>query len=214
VYNGRANSRIGATDGDLVLVWETLDDAERALEGPNPAKVLRILRRLAARGNVEAQYRLGLTFEYGQSDVDEKRKIKRDFKQAACWYKQAADNGHHRARDQLWQVYLKEGHHVDEERALTYLLSAAKKGVANAQRFLGTCYMKGNILPVPQMAQEISEGRRLEGTDGISRGLPRWNRCRCRPRDGLCLVLYGRSPGIGLGTKIDRKTQAMEYREP
>jgi TPR repeat protein len=105
--------------------WETLTDAERALEGPRPAKGLRILRRLATHGNVEAQYRLGLTFEYGQSG--EKEQIKPNFPEAARWYKQAADNGHHEARDKLWQVYLHQGH-VDEEQALRYLLIAAKKG--------------------------------------------------------------------------------------
>jgi TPR repeat protein len=127
--------------------WETLDDAERELEGPRPVKGLRILRRLATHGNVEAQFRLGLTFEYGQSGETEK--IESNIREAARWYKQAADNGHQRASDQLWQVFLHEGH-VDEEKALTYLLIAAKKGVANAQRFLGICYMNGDILPVPK----------------------------------------------------------------
>ena len=131
-------------------IWswrETLNDAERALEGPRPAKGLRILERLATDGNVEAQYQLGLTLEYGKSGENEQ--IEPNIREAARWYKQAADNGHLQASDQLWQVYLHKGN-VDEQKALTYLLIAAKKGVANAQRFLGICYMNGDILSVPK----------------------------------------------------------------
>jgi len=51
---------------------------------------------LARHGNVEAQYRLGLTFEYGASG--KKEQIKPDIREAARWFKQAAENGHQEVR--------------------------------------------------------------------------------------------------------------------
>jgi hypothetical protein len=59
----------------------------------------------------------------------------------------------HRRMLPVLRVYLHKGN-VDEEKALTYLTIAAKEGVANAQRFLGICYMKGSVLPVPKNYSE------------------------------------------------------------
>jgi TPR repeat protein len=84
----------------------------------------------------------------GEKIIDE------NIPEAIKWLRLAADNGDLRAHDLLWRAYLHKGN-VDEEKALTYLLIAAKNGVTNAQRFLGICYMNGSILPV---SKNYSEG--------------------------------------------------------
>jgi TPR repeat protein len=141
---------------DTVTSWfDTVSDASAALRwDTNPSKGVKRLKRLAERGNVEAQYILSAVY-LGYYNIGGQTKIEENIPEAIKWCKLAADNGDLRARDRLWQVYLHEGN-VDEEKALTYLLIAAKKGVTNAQRFLGICYMKGSILSL--VPQNYSEG--------------------------------------------------------
>lgn len=147
----------------------TMADVEPALEGANPIKGVKILKRFAARGNSDAQNRLGFIYEYGHENSftqdNNKRKIEPDFEQAAIWYQRAADEGDLRGLDNLWQVYLLKGN-VDEEKALTHLVAAAKAGVMNAQRFLGICYMDGSILPVPKNYPEGLEWLRMAARSG------------------------------------------------
>jgi TPR repeat protein len=139
----------------MVASWfkGTVSDAQAAFGAwcENPSediKGVKRLKRLAKRGNVEAQYLLGLGLvsDCGGKNIQ-------NISEAIKWFKLASDNGDLRAHDQLWQAYLHEGN-VNEEKALTYLLIAAKKGVTNAQRFLGICYMEGSILPVPKNYSE------------------------------------------------------------
>jgi hypothetical protein len=88
-----------------------------------------------------------------------------DLQEAVYWYKRAADRGDCTGRDRLWQVHLHKGN-VDEEKALTYLMIAARKGVVNAQRVLGICYMDGLLLPVPKNYSEGIKWLRIAAKSG------------------------------------------------
>ena len=122
-----------------------------------------MLERLAERGNVEAQLKLGEVYERASL-----WKIEPNIPAAIKWLKRAADQGDGRGYDGLWQIYLFHKGNVDEEKALHYLLIAAQKGVVNAHRFLGICYMRGSILPVPQNYSEglkwLSKAARADDT--------------------------------------------------
>jgi len=135
-----------------------------AIEG-NPSKGAKMIERLAERGYVEAQLKLGGVYQWGVSNSSGVT-IKPNIPAAIKWLKRAADQGDKRGYDELWQIYLHEGN-VDEEKALHFLLIAAQKGCVNAQWFLGICYMQGSILPVPQ---NYSEGlkwlRKVARADG------------------------------------------------
>src|SRR3954447_24892076 len=97
----------------------TMSDVEAALEGPCPINGVKILKRLAARGDTDAQNWLGFIYEYGHENscTEERRKgkIEQDFREAVRWYKLAADKGDPRGLDHLWKVYLHRGN-VDEDK--------------------------------------------------------------------------------------------------
>jgi TPR repeat protein len=122
----------------------------------NNSKGVKMLERLAERGNVEAQLKLGEVLRWGKPpavDPSDDMTIKPNIPAAIKWLKRAADQGDKRGYDGLWRIYGHKGN-VDEEKILHYLLIAAQKGAANAQSFLGRCYMEGSILPVPQNYSE------------------------------------------------------------
>jgi TPR repeat protein len=96
------------------------------IEG-NPSKGVKMLERLAERGDVEAQLKLGGVYQWGvYSGSSSETKIKLNIPAAIKWLKRAADQGDKRGYDELWQIYLREGN-VDEEKALHFLLIAAQK---------------------------------------------------------------------------------------
>jgi len=124
-----------------------LSDAREASKG------VKMLERLAENGNMEAQLKLGEVLRWGQYNGSGDTTIKPNIPAATKWLKRAADQGDKRGYGELSGIYLHEGN-VDEEKALQYLLIAAQKGAANSQYFLGLCYMKGSVLPVPQNYSE------------------------------------------------------------
>src|SRR5690349_3498764 len=77
-----------------------LDEARRAIVQRRPAEALRIWRDLAAAGNAEAQFQLGV--QYGNG-----RMVAKDPVAAAKWYEAAARQGH--ARAQLALARLRQG---------------------------------------------------------------------------------------------------------
>lgn len=76
-----------------------LDEAERAHKGGDYDKAYAICIKLAAEGNPEARYHLGLYFEYGFS-VEKDRKVSYEY------FKQAAGEGNQPARDKLKMIEL------------------------------------------------------------------------------------------------------------
>lgn len=68
-----------------------LEAGQRALGRSDYAAALKELRPLAERGNAEAQFSLGQMYSYG-------RGVSKDEAEAARWYREAARQGHARAR--------------------------------------------------------------------------------------------------------------------
>lgn len=62
------------------------------------AEDLQALHTQAAQGDAEAQFRLGMLYEFG-------RGVPRDFVQAAKWYRKAADQGNAKALIRFGQMY-------------------------------------------------------------------------------------------------------------
>lgn len=63
------------------------------------ANALKVFKPLAAGGHAQAQYHLGLMYEYGWG-------VKRDYSRAASWYRKAAEQGDTGAQLNLDFIYL------------------------------------------------------------------------------------------------------------
>ena len=93
---------------------------------------LKASRLAAGRGDVEAQFGLGLKYGSGKGEA-------RDLAQAAHWYRQAADQNHCLAQFNLGLMYASgQGVPRDDGEAGRWLRKAAAQGDAGAQFNLGT----------------------------------------------------------------------------
>ena len=129
-------------------------------------------RKSAEQGNAEAQFALGQMYARGwgvprdESDalrwfqmansVDSDGPptdwarldgygMQQDPRQAAYWYKQAADNGHPEAQFNLAALYSSgRGVKRDEEQAARWISASAAQGYAPAQAALGERYATGH----------------------------------------------------------------------
>ena len=83
---------------------------------------LQIMRPLAERGNVAAQFSLGGIFDAGKG-------VSQDFVQAAFWYRKAAEQGAPLAQLSLGMMYyIGEGMPQDYSMAAAWLRKAADQG--------------------------------------------------------------------------------------
>lgn len=81
----------------------------------------------AERGNVEAQNRLGLNYDWGAG-------VPQDSERAIYWFTKAADQNFAEAQYNLGLMYyLGKGAPQDSERAVYWWIQAAKQGNAAAQ---------------------------------------------------------------------------------
>ena len=102
---------------------------------------VRTLRQKANRGDVEAQYNLGVSYREGKG-------VDRDYAQAVTWWRKAAWQGHARAQSALGFMYANgQGVSSDCVQAVTWYRIAAEQGVARAQFNLGVMYAKGDGVP-------------------------------------------------------------------
>lgn len=95
-------------------------------------------RPLAEEGDVEAQFGLGMLYQYGRGVV-------RDLEVAARWYRRAAEQGSMRAQTQLAGMYAR-GDGVDEDwdQAIAWWRKAARQGSVRAQFHLGQAFQYGS----------------------------------------------------------------------
>jgi hypothetical protein len=102
-----------------------------------PDAELLALQARAEKGDVVAQRTLGGMFSFGE-------KVKRDYGQAAKWYRMAADQGDAIAQNNLGSFY-GEGLGVpkDLSRAVELYRKSAEQGYARAQNSLGGHYYYG-----------------------------------------------------------------------
>lgn len=114
-----------------------LDEGLAALVKRDYAAAARELRPLAERGNAEAQYRIGLMYEFGRGYPVDKT-------QAVAWLRKAANQNHAAAQQELGVVYATgDGVPKDEREAVAWFRKAANLGNAAAQFNLGLLIAKG-----------------------------------------------------------------------
>ena len=95
------------------------------------------LRPLAERGDAEAQYRIGLMYEYGKGYPQDKA-------QGIAWFKKSAGQNHAAAQTELGIIYaIGDGVAQDNKLAVEWFRKAAPLGNATAQYNLGLLYAKG-----------------------------------------------------------------------
>ncbi|MDM8566285.1 hypothetical protein QUF74_11630 [Candidatus Halobeggiatoa sp. HSG11] len=101
------------------------------------AKTIRLWRKLAKRGVVEAQNNLGLAYYIGKN-------VKQNYEKAIYWCHKAAKQGYFKAQFNLGNAYHKgEGVEQNYKQATYWYEKAAKQGIAQAQYNLGNAYYKG-----------------------------------------------------------------------
>ena len=94
-----------------------------------------------AERDAGAQYALGVSYDNGYG-------VPEDLKEAAKWYRLAADQGHAEAQYNLGQMYAKgNGVPEDDKEALKWFRLAAEQGVDIAQYNLGVMYFNGDGVP-------------------------------------------------------------------
>ncbi len=97
----------------------------------------REFRPLAERGDVLAQYKLGLMYNNGEG-------VRRDFDKAAMWFNGAAVQGYAPAQTNLGVMYEKgQGVTRNYGEAVSWYRHGAEQGNATAQYRLGRMYVLG-----------------------------------------------------------------------
>jgi TPR repeat protein len=101
------------------------------------ATALRELAPAAERGNAEAQYRLGIMYEFGRGVAMDKSK-------AMSLFRKSAAQGNSSAQVELGVIYATgDGIAQDDAKAVEWFRKAAVQGNATAQVDLGLMYAKG-----------------------------------------------------------------------
>ncbi len=122
-----------------------LAEGLEALKKGDYVTASRELRPVAERGDAEAQYRLGLMYEFGKGFAVDKA-------QSMAWLGKAATQGHASAELELGVVYATgDGVPQDNVKAVGWFRKAATQGNATAQYNLGLMYAKGSGVPKDDM---------------------------------------------------------------
>ena len=98
----------------------------------------------ASAGNADAQIKVGDAYAAGSGAQRDARQLAADYKQAAIWYRKAADQGSIAAQIHLADLY-RDGRGVtrDMAQAVAWYRKAADQGDAGAQGTLGLLYSVG-----------------------------------------------------------------------
>jgi len=121
--------RCGAAPG--CVPEELFDGLPRA-----PADLSQLLHK-AEGGDPDAQFRAGLAYDTGVG-------VKRDYRQAADWYRKAANSGNPGAQSNLAGLYSRGlGVPQSDNEAFRWYMRAAAAGNAAAQNNLGFLYAEG-----------------------------------------------------------------------
>jgi TPR repeat protein len=94
-------------------------------------------RKAAESGHAEAQYKVGVIYEYGKH-------VSQSYQNAHEWYRRASKQGLSKAQDRLGRMYKSgKGVEKDYERAVTLFREASERGYTKAQIHLGNMYSEG-----------------------------------------------------------------------
>jgi TPR repeat protein len=129
----------------LILVTATaradLEAGIAAFKRLDYAAAMAELRPPAEQGDAEAQYYVGVLYQFGKG-------VEPSDKTAYTWYRKAAVQGHAEAQYNVGYLHTKgQGVPRNDEQALKWYLSAAKQGFAPAQVSVGTFYRSGRGVP-------------------------------------------------------------------
>jgi predicted aspartyl protease len=117
-----------------------VDELSRAVRAGD-AQALVQLRNLASRGDVIAQFNLGVIYENGEG-------VPKDTELAAQWYRKAAEQGDAAAEYQLgWMYEAGEGVARNDALAAHWYRKAAEQGHADAEFSLASLYKDGRGVP-------------------------------------------------------------------
>jgi len=136
-----------------------LDEGLDALRRNDFATAAKELRPLAERGDAEAQYRIGLMYEFGKGYPQDKL-------QGIVWFKKSAAQNHADAQTELGIIYaIGDGVKQDDALAVAWLQKGATQGNATAQYNLGLWYAKGQ--GVKRDIAKAIEWMRKAGAQGM-----------------------------------------------
>ena len=113
----------------------------KAFDAGDYGRALRIWRPFAEQGDANAQFNLGLLYDYGYG-------MQKDHAHAVRWYQMAAERGQVEAQFQLGVMYgSSRGVLQNYVEAVRWFRIAAKQGHADAQFHLGVMYAIGRGVP-------------------------------------------------------------------
>ena len=115
-----------------------LNEGLDALRRSDYAAAVKELRPLAERGNAEAQYRVGLMYEFGRGYPQDKA-------QGVAWLTKAASQGHAGAQQELGVIHTTgDGVPKDDAKAVAWFEKSAAQGNLAAQYNLGLMIARGD----------------------------------------------------------------------
>jgi TPR repeat protein len=114
-----------------------MEDAGKAYQRGDYATAMKLIRPLAEKGNVSAEYNLGTMYYNGEG-------TKRDYAEAMKWYRMAAQHGDvESARRVGFMNANAQGIERNDAEALKWYRMAADKGDPDSQNNLGVIYSTG-----------------------------------------------------------------------
>jgi hypothetical protein len=123
------------------LAASIFDEAVNAYDNKNYSKASELFLIEANKGNVNAQYNLGVMYSNG-------RGVPQNYHEAARWYRLAAEQQNAKAQTKLGDLYyIGQGVPRDYKKAVEWYRLAAEQGDMTAQLYLGDMYYKGQGLP-------------------------------------------------------------------
>jgi len=91
----------------------------------------------ANAGEAEAQHQLGRSYFYGDG-------VRRNYAQAAIWYRKAAEQGNPDSQLKLgWMYQFGRGVPQNSAQAFAWAMKAAEQGHTEAEVFISACYSAG-----------------------------------------------------------------------
>jgi TPR repeat protein len=171
---------------------EPYEDAVAAFQKGDFAMALRLWRPLAAQGNTNAAYVLGMMYDDGMG-------VAPDSQAAVQWYRQAAEQGNAWAQYALGAKYTTgDGVALSYQEAAKWTALAAAQGHAGAQRSLGVMYANGRGVP-QDYTEAVTWFRRAaeQGSTNAQANLGVMYEARARRAAGSRARPYVVQPGDG-----------------
>ena len=206
------------------LAWGGIGEGIDALTSNDYAKAIAEFRPLAIKGDASAQRWLGIAYEDGETEED--------LRQAAYWYRKAAEQGDRMGQYSLGALY-RAGRGVpkDARQAGVWIRRAAEQGYALAQYALGSIFEDGEGLPKDQRQAVVWYLKAAEQGNaeaqlslGVAydagRGVPKdeqqamnWYRKAAEQGNAIAQFNLGVMYQTGRGISLDDKEAAVWFRK-